>query len=281
MATFIRGNYSFGLRMQNSSQGLLLLNKIIERYGLLSSDTIITNNSTVRHDILERLGKGRNIDVQVVYNNIPPMTIREKQDTLQTRDKYGIPRNAKVMVTAGILNQGKNIEAIIRCLPKIEGKNIYSLVVGGGSTEADFYYRDSLRRLAKEMGVGERVIFTGWVEKEELWKIYRASDLFVLPSLSEGMPNAMLEALGTGLPCMGSDVPGIRDILHDRELLFDPRDETALTVRVKRFFRESPFFDKVKSLCQEKKKMFEFDWKDRIFRLATKGTSATDESVLI
>ena len=45
--------------------------------------------------------------------------------------------NAKVLVTAGILNRGKNIETLIECLPKIEMKNVYLLIVGDGSTEAD------------------------------------------------------------------------------------------------------------------------------------------------
>ena len=271
MVTFIRGSYSFGLRMQNSSTGFLLVNKIIEYYGLLSSDKVITNNSAVRDEILRSLKKRRNIDVQVLYNNIPPMTIQEKQDILRTRNRYGIPENAKVLVTAGILNRGKNVESLIRCLPQIGMENIYLLVVGAGFTEADFRYKDSLQVLVKELGVEKEVIFTGCLKKDELDKIYGASDLFILPSLDEGMPNAMLEALGTGLPCMGSDIPGIRDILQQGELLFDPWDEKDLTVRVQRFFSEGPFFEKVKSLCQEKEKVFEFDWKDRIFQMATKG----------
>jgi glycosyltransferase involved in cell wall biosynthesis len=195
------------------------------------------------------------------------MNIPKPEDIFQTRGKYGIPENAKVLVTAGILNRGKNIEMLINCFPRIGIKNLYLLVVGDGSTKADVQYRDFLKARAKELNVEERVIFTGWVEKEELWKIYLASDLFILPSLSEGMPNALLEALGVGLSCMGSNIPGIKDILHYEDLMFDPLEEESLLQKIQRFFSDRQFFDKVKRLCQERKDVFVFDWKERAFEM--------------
>ncbi len=271
MVTFIRGNFSFGLRTQHSSTVLILLNKMIEYYGLLFSDKIITNNSAARDEISKSLGKIRNIDVQVLHNNIPPISIREKEDVLQTRDKYGIPGNAKVLVTAGIPTRGKNIETLINCLPQIGIENLYLLVVGDSSTRVDLWYKESLQKLVKRLEVDKQVIFTGWLEKEDLWKIYLASDLFVLPSLSEGMPNAMLEALGSGLPCTGSNIPGIKDILQYEELMFDPSDEKAITHKIERAFSDVLFYEKMKTLCRERKKGFDFDWKTEIFQILTTG----------
>ena len=269
MVTFIRGSSYFGLTIQNSPQYFLHLNKIVEYLGLLFSDRIITNNIAARDEILKSLRKRKNIDVQILYNNIPSMNIREPEDISKARGKYGIPENAKVLVTAGVLNQGKNVEVLINSLPRIEMKNLYLLVVGDGSTEADFQYRDFLKARAKELKVGERVIFTGWVEKEELWKIYLASDLFVMPSINEGMPNALLEALGVGLACMGSNIPGIKDILHYEDLMFDPLEKESLLQKIQGFFSDRQFFDKVKRLCQERKDVFVFDWEERVFEMIT------------
>jgi glycosyltransferase involved in cell wall biosynthesis len=269
MVTFIRGSSYFGLTIQNSPQYFLHLNKIVEYLGLLFSDRIITNNIAARDEILKSLGKRKNIDVQILYNNIPPMNIREPEDISKTRGKYGIPENAKVLVTAGILNRGKNIETLIECLPKIEVNNIYVLIVGDSSTEPDLRYKNSLQGLAKKLGVDKQVFFTGWLEKEDLWKIYLASDLFVLPSMSEGMPNAMLEALGLGLPCLGSTIPGVKDILQYEELMFDPLEEESLLQKIQGFFSDRQFFDKVKRLCQERKDVFVFDWEERVFEMIT------------
>jgi len=127
-----------------------------------------------------------------------------------------------------------------------------------------------LRELAKTLKVSNQVLFPGWLEKQELWKIYLASDLFIMPSLDEGMPNAMLEALGAGLPCVGSNIGGIKDILQYKELMFVPQDEKALTNKIQQFFTEKQFFDKVKKLCQERKDAFVFDWKGRVFEMITR-----------
>ncbi len=272
MVTLIRGRSSFGLEMQNSSKWTLCMNNFMENVGIHFSDRIITNNVAVRSEILKRVGKKKDIDVQVLYNNIPPMNINEPEDVYQVRDKYGIPRKAKVLVTAGILNRGKNIETLINCLPQIGIENLYLLVVGDGSTEADLRYRDSLQRLAKKLGVEKKVIFTGWLEKKDLWEVYRASDLFVLPSLNEGMPNAMLEALGLDLPCLGSNIPGITDILYHDELLFDPFVERALAEKLRKILHDPREFDKAKHLCRERKKEFIFDWKGRLYQLVRLDT---------
>ena len=272
MVTLIRGSSYFGLTIQNSPQHFLHLNKMVEYVGLLLSDRIITNNMATRNEMLKRLGKRKNIDVQILYNNIPPMNIRKPENISKTRDKYGIPENAKVLVTAGILNRGKNIEALIECLPKMKVHNIYVLIVGDGSTEADLHYKDSLQVLVKKLGVDKHVLFTGWLEKEDLWKIYLSANLFVLPSLSEGMPNAMLEALGLNLPCFGSNIPGIWDTLQHEVIMFDPLDEKEIAEKIQRAFYDSDFFNKIKELCQGRKKAFTFDWKEKVFQMATKRT---------
>lgn len=266
MVTFIRGNFWFGLTMQNSPKFFLHLNKIVEYIGLQFSDRIITNNEEARGEILKRIGKKKNIDVQVLYNNIPPMKICEPENISQTRGRYGIPRDAKVLVTAGILTRGKNIERLIECLTKIEVRDIYLLIVGEGSTKADLDYKGFLQELTKRLGVDKRVLFTGWLEKEEVWKIYLASDLFVLPSLSEGMPNALLEALGAGLACVGNNIPGIKDILQYDDLLFEALDGKNMTDKIGRILSDRHYFEKVKRFCEARQEPFRFDWRERLFQ---------------
>jgi len=269
LVTLIRGDSRFGLRMQNSSKYTLYLNKGIENMGLNSSDLIITNNTALREEILKSLRKGKHIEVKVLLNNIPSIPSPHLQDIPRTRAKYGIPEDAKVLVTAGVLNQGKNIEVLINSLPRIEMKNLHLLIVGDSSKEADFHYRDSLQGLAKKLGVDKQVIFIGWVEKEELSKIYLASDLFLLPSLNEGMPNAMLEALGFDLPCLGSRISGVKDILQYEELMFDPKDENDIFEKISHFFSNNQYSNHIIELCEERKKAFVFDWKEEVFQMVT------------
>ncbi|MGB9627203.1 MAG: glycosyltransferase [Thermodesulfobacteriota bacterium] len=271
MVTLIRGRSSFGLETQNSSKLVLYLYNIIENVGLHFSDRIITNNMSMKDEIFKKFRKKKKVDVQVLFNDIPLINKGERIDILNIRKKYNIPDDAKVLVTAGIIHRGKNIEVLIKCLTQIEMNNIYILVVGDSSTESGSHYKKILKELVNKLQIQQQVIFTGWIDKKELWSIFQASDLFVLPSINEGMPNALLEALGVGLPCIGSKIPGIVDILQYDELLFDPKDEGALAHKIQYILNHYENFQKIKLLCEEREKEFIFDWKERVFQILTVG----------
>jgi glycosyltransferase involved in cell wall biosynthesis len=180
--------------------------------------------------------------------------------------------DAKLLITAGILTRGKHIEIILESLAKIKNKNLFFLIIGEGYTQADFSYKSYLKELTKTLGLDQRVIFTGWLEKGRLWELLCASDLFVLPSVSEGMPNVMLEALGLDLPCFGSNIPRIKDILHHEGLIFNPFDGEALKQKIESFFSEKDFSNYMSQLYRERKKVLSFNWKGRAYEMITKRT---------
>ena len=270
MVTLIRGDSTFGLVIQNSPRYILRLNKIMEYLGLIFSDRIITNNTAVQKQIHRIMRSRKKVEIELLFNSIPPIPDFKPEDSCQIRAQFGIPMEAKVLVTAGILNRGKNIEMLIRCLPEIGMKNLFLFIVGDGSTKGDFHYKKYLRELTETIGLTNRVIFTGWLNKEELWKIFRGSDLFVLTSKSEGMPNILLEALGCDIPCFGSDIPGIRDILSYEMLMFPLFEGETLTRKIRLFLIDPSFSDKISQLCHERKKKFFFDWKKAAFDSITK-----------
>lgn len=80
-------------------------------------------------------------------------------------------------------------------------------------------YRDSLTRQAERLGVGDRVTFTGQLPPAEVQAALAQADLFVLPSFQEGLPRAMVEAMAQGLPCIGSRVGGVPELLADEDLV--------------------------------------------------------------
>jgi glycosyltransferase involved in cell wall biosynthesis len=269
MVTFLRGDFAFGMRMQGQRRLLLWMNQWIERVGIHFSDTIVSVNSTLRDEKKRAAGGRKGVRWKVLPNNIPPMPIPEKQSILEIQERYGIPKGAKVLVTAGVITRGKNLELLIRSIPRIGLENLFFLVVGDAATKADFQYHAFLKELVKDLELGNGVIFTGWLEKEELWKIFHGVDLFILPSKNEGMPNVMLEALGCDLPCMGSNIAGIEDILSYGELLFDPLDETMLANKLRRVFSDAQYCSQIERLCQGRKVAFIFDWKKKVFEMVT------------
>ncbi len=98
-------------------------------------------------------------------------------------------------------------------------------VVGDGSLRRD------LPEVARRLGVEGLVSFSGAVSGAEMPAVYRAADLFVLPSLVEGMPNVVLEAMASGLPVLATRIPGSEElVLHGKTgFLVPPSDPRALT----------------------------------------------------
>jgi glycosyltransferase involved in cell wall biosynthesis len=127
------------------------------------------------------------------------------------------------VVTVGSLSQlykGTDvlIDAVSRCMRV--GFDLTAVIVGEGK------YRPRLMAQAERLGVASRIRFTGQVTAgEPVRRILDASDLFVLPSRTEGLPRAMVEAMARGLPCVGTAVGGIPELLDDNELV--PAGEPA------------------------------------------------------
>jgi glycosyltransferase involved in cell wall biosynthesis len=148
----------------------------------------------------------------------------------RTRNKYRL-------VTVGSLAQlykGTDIliEAVARCVSG--GLDVQAVVVGDGK------YRQTLMRQAQQAGMGSRIRFVGQVTAgEPVRRILDASDLFVLPSRTEGLPRAMIEAMARGLPCIGSAVGGIPELLEPGELV-PPGDPVALAGKISEVLRNAP-----------------------------------------
>lgn len=276
MVTLIRSDLSSRTRMSSRRPWSAFLSKRIDRIGILSSDRIITNNVATLEEIIRVVGYRKKGQVTVLYNNIPSIQHPSQETLSHERSRLGIPDDGKLLVTTGVVTPGKNFEILLRCLPGSGMTNLFLVIVGDGTTKADFLYRDQLKELARELDIPQRVVFTGWVQKEELWRIDSAADLFILPSTNEGMPNALLEALGCNTPCFGSNIPGIRDILCHDELMFDPYDEGALIQKVVRFFADGVYARKISKLCLEQKEKLCFDWKEWVVERVTEGAGCIE-----
>jgi glycosyltransferase involved in cell wall biosynthesis len=99
----------------------------------------------------------------------------------------------------------------------------------------------SLQSLAKELGIGDRVRFLGWQSREELMKCYQQSNIFLFPSRHEGMPNALLEAMASGLPVVASCIAGSEELVIDGETgyLVPSEDIEALQTSLKKLLIDS------------------------------------------
>jgi len=107
----------------------------------------------------------------------------------------------------------------------------------------DGYHRAALEVATKELGLEERVHFLGRIAfGSKLFEVYRRADIFVLPSLSEGIPKTLLEAMASGLPIVATRVGGVPDVIKDGEtgLLVEPRSPEQIAKAVQRLIEDPP-----------------------------------------
>lgn len=149
------------------------------------------------------------------------------------RASLGLQATDRMVLWVGRLDPVKGLDVLIRAFePVARETNAHLLLVGGGAL------RDELERLARERRLEPRVHFLG--PRTDVPSLLKAADLFVFPSRTEGLPNALLEAMAAGCPIVTTDVPGCRDLItHEESGIFVPYGDTsALAGAMRRLLRD-------------------------------------------
>ncbi len=152
-----------------------------------------------------------------IPNGIDAVT---RSDATTFLEQHGItPGN--YLLAVGRLTPEKGLEYLVEAanrLPQV------SQVVIAGASDHDSSYRELLEKLDTD----KKVIFTGFTTGEDLRQLYSHARAFVLPSVNEGFPMVMLEAMAYGLPILCSDIPGTRQVELPEEDFFTVRDVDSL-----------------------------------------------------
>ncbi|MEX2343362.1 MAG: glycosyltransferase [Steroidobacteraceae bacterium] len=133
---------------------------------------------------------------------LPPVESK-RELRARLRKDYGVPDDGVWILFAGRLQQQKDPALLIQTLAafvRTRPAGARLVIVGEGNLRVD------IERLAAELGVAERLSIVGFLPQEELARFYQASDIFLLSSLFEGMPRAVMEAIGCGLPVVTTNV---------------------------------------------------------------------------
>jgi glycosyltransferase involved in cell wall biosynthesis len=157
------------------------------------------------------------------------------------RERLGIPANAKIVGTAARLEPRKGVQFLLQAAAQLanEHPDVHFAVAGRGE------YRGWLQRQATELGIGDRVHFLGHVE--DIHAYLAGLDLFVLSSLWEGLPRAVVQARAVGLPVVGFDVEGMREVVRDGRngFVVPSKDVVALAGSIDRLLRDPELADRL------------------------------------
>ncbi len=166
-----------------------------EKLAMRWSDRIIFVNRYV----MERQPQWAQAKAQYIPNGIDAAT--HSAHTSLIEEKGIVP--GQYILAVGRLSQEKGLDYLVQACDRLPQAT--QVVIAGASDHDDGY-----ARLMKSHDTAGKVVFTGYVEGEMLRQLYSHAKLYVLPSLSEGFPIALLEAMSYGLPIVASDIPATR-----------------------------------------------------------------------
>lgn len=202
---------------------------------------------------------GAKCEIQIVPNGVDIKNFSRNysgEELNDLKNKLGKKENDIFMIHTGRLTKKNGLEYVIRSLELLP-ENIKFLSVGSGEL------KDELTSLARELSLENRVIFVDYVDHKELPKYLKISDIFIRPSLSEGLGNSFLEAMVAGLPVIAAPVGGIPDFLADRETGFFCEVHSPESIsNVVEYIIDEKNKDKIEEVKKRAKEMVEekYNW---------------------
>ena len=174
----------------------------------LSGCSFIAVSNAVKRSTEQQIGiKG----IKVICNSIDidKFTPLDEKERISVRNRLGIEKDACLLTDVGRLDFDKGHNLLLKAL-SLEGlksKNFVLLLAGDGPAETQ------LKDLCMELGIQEKVKFLG--RRSDIRDIVGCSDLFILPTINEGFGIVILEAMALKIPCVASDIDGIKEIIDN------------------------------------------------------------------
>ena len=165
------------------------------------------------------------------------------------REKLGIGKEEFVLLSVGEMTVNKNHRLALQALALLWDKPIRYVLVGRGEQ------MEALKAQARELGITDRVIFTGY--REDVAELYPAADAFFFPSIREGLSVALMEAMASGLPSIVGKIRGNTDLIDDGvEGLYMPLTPQGAAEAIQKLYDDPGLRVKLGEAAREKVRRF-------------------------
>lgn len=168
------------------------------------------------------------------------------------REKYELERDSYILFLGRIVPE-KGIQYLIDAFKNVETNK--KLIIAGGSSDTNDFVSE-----LENMAINDkRIIFTGFVQGQELEELYSNAYIYVLPSDLEGMPLSLLEAMSYGNCCLVSDIAECTEVVEDKAIVFEKSNSTDLQYKLQMLCDDEKIVQKYKQdssdfVCQK------YDW---------------------
>jgi glycosyltransferase involved in cell wall biosynthesis len=216
-----------------------------DRWSLRMPGLIVTVSEAFRRDLISSGIRAEKI--RVVHNAIDAefLTAIAQVHRGRFRASLGIAEAEKIVLSAGRLSQEKAVPDLIRAAGLLRDLPVHIIVVGDGPEHAN------VKAAAAQAGIANRVRLMGHVK--DVTPYFAVADVLALPSLSEGSPNALLEAMMAGVPVVATATGGIPEMVSNEvsALLVKPRDIEAMAHALRRVLTEPETSARLKTAAHE------------------------------
>jgi len=172
------------------------------------------------------------IDHEVIYNGIDSSKFIQRADKILIKRDLGLPENAFVVGHTGRFNTAKNHATILKVAEKICSKfeNVYFVFVG---KDTEIYVQ---KLISKEAFISKQIFSLGY--RSDIGSIIQIFDLFFFPSITEGQPNALIEAMVAGIPIVASNINPIKETVPKDFVneLISPLDVERFTLKIEEMY---------------------------------------------
>ena len=232
-AAWLAGSPVIIAHIHNIYQKRKLHRIVINRLLSNITDRVITGNRIVMKDVISFDRVPENM-IEVLAWGIDTELFTKEQNRTANREAMGFRSDDYVIGNVARLEEAKGQRYLIKAVRTMKelGLNVRCLIIGSGSLEKE------LKSLALESRVAGDILFLG--TRHDLPQLFSAMDAFVLPSLWEGLPLALLSAMASGLAVITTDVGGIKDVIIDgvNGLIIPQSDPQAIADAVGRIYRD-------------------------------------------
>lgn len=198
--------------------------QLMTRLSARFADGIIASSESTRQDLSKHL-KIHPEKIKVIHLAVDESfkRVEDKDQIQKILEKYKI--DSEFVLFIGNLEPRKNLTRLFEAFAIAHNKiPSYKLVVAG---TRGWLYSDIFETVAR-LNLSDKIIFTGYIDAEDLPALYSAAQVFVLPSLYEGFGLPILEAMSCGAPVITSNMGSIPEVAGDSAILIDPYDIKAI-----------------------------------------------------
>lgn len=205
--------------------------------------------TTTQAEILEKLG-ARNRDITIIPNWVDLYETHPHTDMERFRGIYELG-NSQIVLFVGGLQPRKGVQYLIEAT--MYCKTRPTVLIIGDEGPGYVGSRANLEKQVLDLGLKEQVMFLGSFPREELAAAYKAADLFVLPSLAEGLPLVLLEAMSFGKCVIATKIPGNADVIKDgwNGVLVEPRNPRELAEKIDWLLADSALRERLGSQARK------------------------------